>query len=393
MNEITAEDVEAGVNEAMDKALGLAPSNRLLPFTAAQIEFLRELVTQALLNVSTSAEPGGGASMNIFETIGRVSRRIEPYHSRFLAEALQYSLKGDRSLFNAVWELAAPQDWETPEQATVFPEAEVAEDAIAGRIDILIRTEHPARRILGIEVKTSDGSVDPGQLEKYRKGLKDKHSDSVEISFLTPFNRERASEEADSLNSVKEFEKFAKSFPRSNHVSWLDIAEIDWDDNPLWKQHQDYVRRRISSLNDLKAKREKSREFADFFGKDAADSFLEELDRLGVSVPSIDLSEFRNEPRFAESLASAFEILLRSDNVNRGAEKEDKFSDELRHRFLESPYRAVHEALFGLSKRFPYMWVQGKSDYGVRTAHKKHSSGVSLVRSDGPGHLLVGEKR
>ncbi len=56
MNEITAEDVEAGVNEAMDKALGLAPSNRLLPFTAAQIEFLRELVTQALLNVSNSKE-------------------------------------------------------------------------------------------------------------------------------------------------------------------------------------------------------------------------------------------------------------------------------------------------------------------------------------------------
>ena len=57
MNEITAEEVQAGVKDAMDRALGLAPSDRLLPFTAAQIEFLRELVTQALLNLSSSTEP------------------------------------------------------------------------------------------------------------------------------------------------------------------------------------------------------------------------------------------------------------------------------------------------------------------------------------------------
>lgn len=52
MKEITLEEVQAGVNEAMESALGMAPSNRLLPFTAAQIEFLRELVTQAMLNIS-----------------------------------------------------------------------------------------------------------------------------------------------------------------------------------------------------------------------------------------------------------------------------------------------------------------------------------------------------
>ena len=47
--------------------------------------------------------------MNIFETIERVSGTYEPYHSRFLADALEDSLGGDRSLFDAVWRLAAPR--------------------------------------------------------------------------------------------------------------------------------------------------------------------------------------------------------------------------------------------------------------------------------------------
>ena len=328
--------------------------------------------------------------MNIFETIGRVSSRREPYHSQFLADALEHSLKGDRSLFDGVWELAAPQDWETPDQATISAE----QGAGTGRIDILIRSEHPHRRILGIEVKTDEASAHSGQLENYFEGLTGKYPDyDVQVSFLTPFNRERAGEAADLVKSIRIFKEFATEECRSRHISWLDVAEISWDDSPLWKQHQEYVPKHISSLAYLEALSKLNRGFAEFFGKEPAHHFLDRLSGLGVSGTRINLSQFSDGSSFAKSLADAFEILLDTPDVSRNARKDDQFTDELRLRFLDSPHRDVHEAMFRLSVQFPYVWVQGKRDYGVRTAHRRHSTGVSLLRSDGPEHLVVGEKR
>ena len=93
------------------------------------------------------------------------------------------------------------------------------------------------------------------------------------------------------------------------------------------------------------------------------------------------------------SLANAFKILLDTDNVSHNANRSDQFPDELRRPFLDSPYHEVHAALFGLTELFSYVWVQGKRDYGVRTAHKNHSSGVSLLRSSDTDRIVVGERR
>ena len=41
--------------------------------------------------------------MNIFETMEKTSRRIEPFHSQLLADALHASIGGDRSMFNRKW--------------------------------------------------------------------------------------------------------------------------------------------------------------------------------------------------------------------------------------------------------------------------------------------------
>ena len=328
--------------------------------------------------------------MNIFETIGRVSRRYEPYHSQFLTDALESSLKCDRSLIDDVWKLAAPPDWEPPEQAAVSAE-EVVE---SGRIDVCIRSDHPNRRVVGIEVKTDDASAHSGQLEKYRTGLMKKFRGyDVQISYLTPFNREHAGEAADSLTTVRVFEEFASDSTRSRHLSWLDVADIPWDGNHLWKQHQAYVHQHISSRKELQKRSALNRGFAEFFGREAADRFLEEIGLLGVRDTEINFSEFRDVPSFARSLADAFGILLGTANVSRNVRRDDKFPDELRRRFLESQYCEAHVAMFDLSRRFPHVWVQGKRDYGVRTAHRKYSSGVSLLRSDGPERLVVGERR
>ena len=216
--------------------------------------------------------------MNIFETIKTVSERVEPYHSQFLADALRDSLERDRSLFEAFWKLAAPPHWEVPEYAKISSEEVVG----PGRVDICVRCDHLHKRVVGIEVKTVDASAQPGQLERYRDGMERKFPEySVQISYLTPFNKKRAGCVADSLSTVQRFKEFANVFPEARHLSWLDVADIPWDSSDLWKQHQEYVRRYISSPNKLE-KQELNRGLADFFGEEATERFRDALADLGI---------------------------------------------------------------------------------------------------------------
>ena len=335
--------------------------------------------------------------MNIFETIGSVTSGIERYHSQFLADALRASLNGRRSLFDGVWRLAAPQSWEIPDCA----EVSVEKVAGSGRIDICIQSDHPVKRIIGIEVKTLDDSAEFEQLERYRKGLQREFSEyCIQVSYLTPFNIERAGKAAGKLRTVQVFDRFMKVSRDARHLSWLDVADICWDGNDLWKQHQAYVRKHISSCRNLKELSvDRDRGLDVFFSKDAEDGFFAELVKLGIqpgkAFTEIDLSEFQgNLSLFAVKLVNALKILINTDNVSRDSKRSDKIAEGLREMFLESRYREVHEALFRLSEQFCHVWVQGEGNYGVRTAHKVHqSSGVSLVTSRGADRLVVVQRR
>ncbi len=332
--------------------------------------------------------------MNIFETIAKVTSGIEQFHSQFLTDSLEESLSGDRSLFDSVWRLATP-DWEMPVHAQVWAEEQVER----GAVDICIRTTSPRERIIGIEVKTVDSSAALGQLERYRKGLTEKYpSADVQIAYLTPFNTQRAGDASSFRPTIKEFQQFSSLFPQARHLSWLDIADISWDANPLWTQHQTYVREHISAPLKLRVNTEWNRNLSVFFGEEATQNFWEELALFDVHAGQngaiIDFSPFRgNLPRFASSLISILQVLLGSDSVSRHANRSDKFPPELRRPFINSEYREVHEALFRFADLHPYLWVQGKKDYAIRTAHKNHSSGVSLLRTEGPGRIVVGERR
>ena len=333
--------------------------------------------------------------MNIFETMGKVTSGIEQYHSQFLVDALVDSLHGDRSLFDAAWRLAAPPGWETPEYAEVRPEEQVER----GAVDICIQTGSPNELVVGIEVKTVDSSATPGQLERYHDGLVKKYPGAaMQIACLTPFNRKRAGEMAGSRRTIQVFDQFSKRFPRARHISWLDIAEIPWDGNFLWKQHRAYVTQHISAQSRLQVNTEWNRSLTVFFGEAATQNFWEELALLGIYAgenrTTIDLSAFReNLPSFATSLVRAFEVLLDSDVVSSNAKRTDRFAEELRRPFLDSEYREVHAALYGLADLHSFLWVQGQRDYAVRAAHKNHSSGVSLFRSDSAQRIVVGELR
>ena len=194
--------------------------------------------------------------MNIFETIRKVTRGIEQYHSQFLTDALTDSLNGDRSLFEATWRLVAPPNWEIPTHAQISSEERVER----GSVDICVRCLSPHHRVVGIEVKTVDASATPGQLERYHEGLVRKYPESpIQIAYLTPFNQERAGGAAGSRRTISEFEEFSRKFPQARHISWLDVADIPWDGNFLWRQHQKYVRAHISAPSKLRVNVERNR--------------------------------------------------------------------------------------------------------------------------------------
>ena len=335
--------------------------------------------------------------MNVFETIGRVTGGIEQYHSQFLADALKESLSGDRSLFDGVWCLATPKGWEPPDRAEIFTERTAGE----GRIDICIQSDLPVKRVVGIEVKTNDKSVESGQLEGYFDGLNKTFPEHcVQVSYLTPFNKCRAGELARELLAVEEYERFLDKSKDARHLSWLDVADISWDGNDLWKQHQAYVRNHISSCSLLKESSvDRDRRLCEFFGEEAERTLLEKLGALKFQCEGnrmeIDLSTHCKNPSwFAKNLVDALKILLRTDRVSHNAKKKDKFIEGQREPFLDSPYRAVHEALFRISEECNSVWIEGEGNYGVRTAHKDHpSSGVSLVTSRGPDRLVVALRR
>lgn len=331
-------------------------------------------------------------NLNIFETIQKAQPgRTEPFHSQFLADAMAESLKPgqDRSLFDGVWQLTTT-DWEVPEHAEVIPEKDVGEQK---RIDICV-VDKSRHRVLGIEVKTRDDSAEHGQLASYRDGLNEKYDGwSIAIAYLTPFNRERARDNADFLQAVQVFDSFSQESPGARHVSWLDVADIAWDGRELWKQHQAYVRNSMSSYDKLGRRMLRDRGFDHFFGEPQADEFWEALHNLGVEAADggadIELSRFENITSVSEAIVRAFEILImHGDGVLRGATRENKFPEEKRRRFLNSQYHEVHAALFYLSDRFDYVWVDGSNDYAIRIAHNKpQSRSVSLVRSCGEGRL------
>ena len=267
-----------------------------------------------------------------------------------------------------------------------------------GRVDICIQSFVPQNRVVGIEVKTVEESVEPGQLERYRAGLKAKFRDfTIQIAYITPFNREHAGIGASSLASVMEFERFKQLHPHARHVSWLDLGIIRWDVNPVWRQHQAYVREHISSQEQLRASVEKNRDFAFFFGAGPAKGFWSELSTLEIGWDGnwaiVDLAAQQDDvPTVASSLVRGIETLIHNDNVVK-RERNDKFTERLRRRFLNSEHREVHAALFDIAERFDHVWVEGKRDYGVRVTHKDFPSGVSLVTSNGPKGLLFLVKR
>ena len=336
---------------------------------------------------------------NIFESIRRTTHRIEPFHSQFLGDALDASLAGDHALFDAIWKLCAPDDWAPPERAKVSTEFPL--DG-AQRIDVLIE-DCDNGRVLGIEVKTSRASARAGQLEGYLQGLRNDGNDAenIALAYLTPFNRARAEhvirDDAGTLSTVRVFDEFHRTFDRSRHVSWLDVADVDWAaGGEVWSQHRAYVREHMANGEDLKVAMERNRSLREFFSAEAVNAFDDALSELSGDDHSDDgvTIELARLDGDATELTRALKILIEDgEHVAERAEKEDRFDAKSRESFLKPPHREIHCALFALADKYPYVWVQGAANYGLRVAHKRTSGGVSLVTSQRVDRLKIGGRR
>lgn len=329
-------------------------------------------------------------TLNIFEVIQKTTHRIEPFHSEFLAAALHVSAERNRSLFDTVWKLAAPQGWCAPLEPEIVTEDRMDDGK---RIDICI-FDRSRGRVLAIEVKTTKASAKKGQLEDYFGRLAKKYNLCIDdenrlaVSYLTPFNRERA-------RGVSIFEEFRTRHKNARHISWLDIADIPWDGNDLWQQHQIYIRREISNYHKLRKIMSRDRSFDRFFSEHAIDSFWIEFPYTrsidGNKGLVVDLEDHKDE---CFRLVAAFEVLIKdTEFVAVQAKRQDRVSEGLRERFRGSEYGSIHRALFDLARRYDYVWVAGERDYGLRVAHKDHPGGVSLVRSKCERYLQVGQPR
>lgn len=330
-------------------------------------------------------------AVNIFSVIGATTRRTEPFHSQFLAEALRVSVTGNRSLFDAVWKLAAPGEWDIPHEPNIESEERLEDGK---RIDICI-FDKSRNRVLGIEVKTTKASAEVGQLEAYLQGLLANYDkDCIAIAYLTPFNRERAGENVD-LPTITIFEQFEENFYNAKHISWLDIADIAWDGNDLWRQHQAYVHQEIANQGKLQSFVSRDRSLDRFFSGPAVENFWAALPVEGNKTPDAGVQiDLENIELDVARFVRAFEFLIMDEEkVSPGAVKHDKFSVQLQQRFLDSKHRDLHRTIFDLSTRHKHVWLAGKRDYGLRVAHRSHGSGVSLLRSDGEQCLLIGQPR
>ncbi len=339
---------------------------------------------------------------NIFEVINKGRTLSEPQHSAFLAAMLEWSQKSDRRLLDAFWEKAAPADW-SPLSGKVTIKREEYLGRGIGRVDLTLR-DVARRRILGVEVKTRKEAVSSGQLNRYLGGLTNVYDGyDLAIAFLTPFNRQRADAVADdlpsvaedvtdALPSVKEFDKFHAAFPKSVHLSWLDLADIDlansnWEGRDLWEQHCAHVRETISSSEQLVTwgPSGRSRQLADIFGEEAAAAFEEHMDKAveGDSKEGgyiLDLTQVRDSDAFVNALRA----LIESEEVRSPKKAKGTFEDAPPLiEFLKepAPVGEAHLAIFQLAGEHENAWISGKKNYLLRVVHPKYATGVTLLSS------------
>ncbi|WP_297085789.1 PD-(D/E)XK nuclease family protein [uncultured Draconibacterium sp.] len=331
---------------------------------------------------------------NIFKIIEKVTSRIEPFHSEFLADAL----RKNSSLLVGLLHLIQNQtrinlsDLINANQFEVISEDSFDDNK---RIDIVILS--PASKdIVGIEVKTTDSSVRDNQLNEYYAKLTNKYPGKrIIFVFLTPYNIDNLPEEINPSNikAIKEFSYYASNHTNSVHLNWDQVISLYQDlDNyagSIFESHHDFIQKRVTNTAKLISRLsnlERNRGLADFFGEECVETFLEKIMDSNITYQENESNitfPIPNNTTAIGNLLSLFSILIESDNLKKTVKRQDRVEKALILSYENSSHGDFFISFFDLIHSYKYLWIEGKGNLGIRAAHESHpSSGVSLFTID-----------
>lgn len=333
---------------------------------------------------------------NFFSLFHRVTSRIEPLHS----EALGLFLELDPDLTERLMRRALPDELIARHDLTAPPEV-TTEEVLPNhnRIDITLRY---STLLVGIEVKTSDASSTSGQLSRYLEQLQmiERYQDLEPFMiYLTPFNRASISEEIDieQVKSVREFDDFEARYPnRGAHLNWRDVSDLYPEGAPspqlgaMYDQHRAYIEEYLCDLGVFKMLQE-SRGLTKFFGEEHTTRFLAIFRHSAFFTERakdyvITLSDLDGQERV---VIDALLALLRSPELKHTARKSNEVSSSsVWEGFTSGPHGLFFERLFAEVASVPHAWFKGEGRLGLRAAHPRHSSGVSVCTLS-PEELVI----
>jgi hypothetical protein len=321
---------------------------------------------------------------NIFKSLGHVTSRIEPFHSRVFSDFLQHDAEFcERFIKKFVPTRIIAKHKLSKEE----PPRVTAEDnrGAGERIDITL--SYPGI-VVGIEIKTSDSSTTQGQLIAYHKLLTEWYpGKDVFMIYLTPFNRDNIRDIAPTrIHAISEFESY-KGFKSGwgIHINWEEAvamypSNITRDIGVLYKQHASYMRNQICDFEIINTI-VNNRELALFLGDSVVAAFFDTL--KGSNIQFKDSSD-KIEIPLSENIAchddiiSSLNMLMQSDHLDKTKSKRSNITKDFRAEYERTVFGEFFRHLFRVVDQYGHLWLQGKASIGLRAAHKNYTTGVSI---------------
>lgn len=323
--------------------------------------------------------------MNIFEVHRRTISRIEPLHTYYLASCLRESPE----LLGQFWALATIEDrvgWPAPSANARI----VEEDVLGGgkRVDIVL-SDSLSHCLIAVEAKTSDSSVEPGQLDAYLTLLETKYPDHrIWMTYLTPFNTKNKPKGSRGQEAIKEFQSFKKGYSYCSHLSWEEIAKLSYQGGgEVWRQHEDYIAETICQPPSMTVGWGK---LDDDLGWEILRDFWHEISDSGYELQNgIITLKADNDP---VKLVSAIKLLISSEKVRSKFKGLRTVSEDVKVELTHSRFGQFHHKIFELLDEYPFLGIRGSVGYGltlpVQGIHRVVS--ICTARISNPECLTIG---
>lgn len=322
--------------------------------------------------------------MNIFEVHRLTTSRIEPLHTVYMASCLKESPE----LLVQFWALVTAEDHDWP--APSVHARVVQEDVLDGgkRVDIVL-SDSLSYCLIAVEAKTSDSSVEPGQLDAYLTRLETKYPGyRIWMTYLTPFNTKNKPKGSRGQEAIKEFQRFNESYSHCSHLSWEEITKLPYQGGgEVWRQHAEYILETICKPPPMTVGWGK---LDDDLGWEILRDFWHQISEAGYeSQNGMITMKTDNDPI---ALVSAIKFLITSEKVRKKSKGLRTVSEDVKVELTHSTFGQFHQKIFELLHEYPFLGIRGSVGYGltlpVQGVHRVVS--ICTVRISNPERLAIG---